>query len=167
MFQLSVPASSRIFCSGFLPFRVRFNCVRRFFFKEPLAPSHEGPGSYRRWRAFHAEPPANVNTYAAGRIALFGVHRGEAGPFNRPRDGDPPGSITSATPEKHATSRQKKLSSAKKLNACAASTSMCISFLAFGEKARIPRYVQTARLPVNDYYQDSEGLFEHEASDPE
>jgi len=34
---------------------------------------------------------------------------------------------------------------------------MCISLSAVGEKAGIPRYAQTARHPVNDYYQDSEG----------
>ena len=57
-----------------------------------------------------------------------------------------------ATPEKHATSRQKKLSSAKKLNACAASASIRIFNFCVGRKGRYPAF---ARFSANDYCRDS------------
>ena len=98
MFQLSVPVSSRILCSGFLPFRVRFNCERRFFFKEPLAPFRRGldliaGGVLSIWNLLRKFLPARRS-----EVRCPGVHRGEAGLSNRPRDGDPPGSITTLHP---------------------------------------------------------------------
>lgn len=127
MLHLSLPASSRILCSGFLPFRVRFNCVAAVLFQGTVGPFQKGPGSYRRWRAFHTEPPASVVTHAGGRIALSGGSSGRSWSVRQTSRWRSSGIYNHATPEKHATSRQKKLSSAKKLNACAASTSICIS----------------------------------------
>lgn len=156
MFQLSVPASSRIFCSGFLPFRVRFNCVRRFFFKEPLAPFRRGlnliaGGVLSIWNLLRALlPTRRENRTVRGFIGAKLVCPTDLA-MAIPRIHNQ-GIYNHATPEKHATSRQKKLSSAKKLNACAASASICISNFAREEKGRYPAF---ARFSANEYCRDS------------
>lgn len=140
-FVLSGSTSSRSLKAGSLP-RSTDSIVSCGPFQGPLAPFQKGPGSYRRWRVFHAEPSCCVHPRGQNLHVDPGfskVHHRSV-PTDH-RVGGPLGTLHHAlTPEKHSAIRRQNVRPRKKVNARWPRASTHKSPRRGGEKAPMPRF---------------------------